>query len=77
MRKVSIQRGWPPATPIALNTKDEDGIGLSDLARAGIKERRDPHIGRHARSVGTILVEITLVQDRFLQSELRGVPSYN
>ena len=47
MRKVSIQRGWPPATPIVLNTKDEDGIGLSDLARAGIKERRDPNIGRH------------------------------
>ena len=58
MRKVSIQRGWPPATPIALNTKNEDGIGLSDLARAGIKERRDPHIGRHARSVGTVLVEM-------------------
>jgi hypothetical protein len=54
MRKVSIQRGWPPATPIALNTKDVDGIGLSDLARAGIKERRDPNIGRHARSVGTV-----------------------
>jgi hypothetical protein len=30
MRKFSIQRGWPPATPIALNTKDEDGIALSD-----------------------------------------------
>ena len=58
MRKVSIQRGWPPATPIALNTKGEDGIGLSDLARAGIKERRDPNIGRHARSVGTVLVEM-------------------
>ena len=58
MRKVSIQRGWPPATPIALNTKDEDGIGLSDLARAGIIERRDPNIGRHARSVGTVLVEM-------------------
>jgi hypothetical protein len=58
MRKVSVQRGWPPATPIALNTKDEDGIGLIDLARAGIKERRDPNIGRHARSVGTVLVEM-------------------
>lgn len=42
MRKVSIQRGWPPATPIALNTKDEDGTGLSDLARAGIKEPEIP-----------------------------------
>ena len=63
MRKVSIQRGWPPATPIALNTKDEDGIGLSDLARAGIKERRDPNIGRRARSVGTVLVE--MAQDRW------------
>ena len=29
MRKVSIQRGWPPATPIALNTKDEDGVDLA------------------------------------------------
>jgi hypothetical protein len=25
---------------------------------AGIKERRDPNIGRHARSVGTVLVEM-------------------
>ena len=61
MRKVSIQRGWPP-TPIELNTKGEDGIGLSDLARAGIKERRDPNIGRHVRSVGTVLFEMS--QDR-------------
>jgi len=34
------------------------GLELIDLARAGIKERRDPNIGRHARSVGTILVEM-------------------
>src|SRR5215469_9672995 len=44
MRKVSIQRGWPPATPIALNTKDEDGIGLSlsDLARGVSKSAEIP-----------------------------------
>jgi hypothetical protein len=34
------------------------GLELIDLARAGIKERRDPNIGRHARSVGTVLVEM-------------------
>src|SRR5215471_3136887 len=50
MRKVSIQRGWPPATPIAMNTKDEDGIGLSDFARAGIKEPGIP------TSTGTLVL---------------------
>lgn len=34
------------------------GLELIDLARAGIKERRDPNIDRHARSVGTVLVEM-------------------
>ena len=34
------------------------GLGLAILARAGIKERRDPNIGRNARSVGTVLVEM-------------------
>ena len=58
MREVSIQRGWPLATPIALNTRTRMGLELIDLARAGIQERRDPNIGRHARSVGTVLVEM-------------------
>ena len=34
------------------------GLEVIDLTRAGIKERRDPNIGRHARSVGTVLVEM-------------------
>jgi hypothetical protein len=58
MRKVSIQRGWPPATPIALNTKDEDGIGLINLVPAGIKERREFQHRQARRSVETVLVEM-------------------
>jgi len=50
MRKVSIQRGWPPPTPIALNTKDGDGIGLIDLARGNQRAPRSQH--RQARSFG-------------------------
>ena len=42
MRKVSIQRGWPPGTPIALNTKDEDGIGLSDWPARVSKSAESP-----------------------------------
>ena len=51
MRKVSIQRGWPPATPIALNTKDEDGIGTYRFGPRGYQRApRSQH--RQARSFG-------------------------
>ena len=33
MRKVSIQRGWPPATPIALKQRTRMGLDLGTLVR--------------------------------------------